>query len=160
SQMVATVGLQVPDRAEYAYLPNGELDACGYAAKLGVELTEASASIGADEFRAIALVYPDLAFDRVPVGAGPYRLKRYEPNKTIELAAFPGYHGGTPATQIITLQIYPYGVTAARAVAAGQADWVELSQATSFRSLRGLPTVRIGQRPVGDYRMMRYNVRP
>src|SRR5439155_17527891 len=45
SQMVATVGLQVPDRAEYAYLPNGELDACGYAAKLGVELTEASASI-------------------------------------------------------------------------------------------------------------------
>jgi ABC-type transport system substrate-binding protein len=159
-QMVATAGLLVPDRAEYAYLPGGEFDACGYAAKLGVELTEASASLAADEITAIAHVYRDLAFDRLPVGAGPYRLKGYEPNKRIELAAFSEYHGGTPATRTIVFQIYPDEATAAGAVAAGQADWVELSGATAFRALWELPTVRTGQRPDASYRMLRYNVRP
>jgi ABC-type transport system substrate-binding protein len=160
AQMVATAGMLVPDRAEYAYLPSGEFDACGYAAKLGVELTEASASLGADEITAIAQVYRDLAFDRLPVGAGPYRLKSYEPNKRIELAAFPGFHGGTPATRTVVFQIYPDGAAAADAVAAGQADWVELSEATAFRALRELPTVRTGHRPDASYRMLRYNVRP
>ena len=160
AQMVATAGLLVPDRAEYAYLPNGEFDPCGYAAKLGVELTEASASLGADDITAIAHVYRDLAFDRLPVGAGPYRLTRYDADKRIELTAFSAYHGGRPATQTIVFQLYPDEAAAADAVATGQADWVELPHATSFRALRELSTLRTGQRPRPDYRMLRYNVRP
>jgi ABC-type transport system substrate-binding protein len=160
AQMVASTGLLVPDRAEYDYLPNGEFDPCGYAAKLGVELTEASASLGADEITSIAHVYRDLAVDRRPVGAGPYSLKAYGPNKRIELAAFPAYHGGRPATRTIVFQIYPDEVAAAEAVATGQADWVELPHATSFRALRELPTLHTGQGPNDDYRMLRYNVRP
>jgi ABC-type transport system substrate-binding protein len=160
AQMVARAGLLVPDRAEYGYLPNGEFDACGYAVKLGVELTEASASLAADEITSIALVYRDLAFDRLPVGAGPYRLASYDANKKIELTAFPAYHGGRPATKTIVFQIYPDEAGAAQAVANGQADWVELPHAASFRALRELPTLRTGQRPNDDYRMLRYNVRP
>jgi ABC-type transport system substrate-binding protein len=159
AQMVATAGLLVPDRAEYAYLPDGEFDACGYAAKLGVELTEASASLGADEMTSIALVYRDLAFDRLPVGAGPYRLKSYEPGKRIELTAFAGYHGGRPATRTVVFQLYPSDADAANAVATGQADWVELPQAAAFRAVRDLPTLRTGHRPAADFRMLRYNVR-
>jgi ABC-type transport system substrate-binding protein len=160
AQMVATAGLLVPDRAEYGYLPNGEFDPCGYATKLGVELTEASASLGADEITSIADVYRDLGFDRRPVGAGPYSLTAYEPDKRIELTAFPAYHGGRPASRTIVFQIYPDEAAAAGAVATGQADWAELPHATSFRALRQLPTLRTGQGPNDDYRMLRYNVRP
>jgi ABC-type transport system substrate-binding protein len=156
AQTAARAGLFVPVRAEY------ENDACGYATALSLELAQAAASLGApDEITAIALVYPDLSFDRAPTGAGPYKLTAYEPNKQVALEAWAGWHGGAPATKHIVFEIYPDDYTAAKAVAHGEADWVESTTASvSFDQLVNFPSVVTGHSPVPGFDLMVYNVRP
>jgi ABC-type transport system substrate-binding protein len=156
AQTAARAGLFVPVRAEY------ENDACGYATALSLELAQAAASLEApDEITAIALVYPDLSFDRAPTGAGPYKLTAYEPTKQVALEAWPGWHGGMPATKHIVFEIYPDADTAAKAVARGEADWVESTNASvSFDQLVNVPSVVTGHSPMPAFDLMVYNVRP
>ena len=156
AQTAARAGLIVPVRDEYGQ------DACGFATALSLELAQAAASLVApDEITAIALVYPDLSFDRAPTGAGPYRLTAYEPNKQVALEAWPGWHGGAPATKHIVFEFYPDDDAAAKAVASGEADWVESTTASvSFDQLVNVPSVVTGHSPMPGFDYMVYNVRP
>jgi ABC-type transport system substrate-binding protein len=161
AQMAAQAGLFVPDRAEYAYLPAGQFDACGYAITLMVELAQAAASLGAaDETTAIALVYPELDIGRAPVGAGPYRLTGYEPNKRVTLEAWPGFHGGAPATKTFVFDLYADDDATAKAVARGDAAWLEdYYNADAYRQLKDLPSLRLGHPANPFYATIMYNVR-
>jgi ABC-type transport system substrate-binding protein len=161
AQIALRAGLFVPDQAEYDYLERGEFDACGYAWTLGLELARAAASLEApDEITAIALVYPDLAFDRDPVGAGPYKVTGYQPGKQLIVEAWPGWHGGVPVTKRIVFAIYPDEDAAATAVARGEADWFESFDPVAFRQLTNLPSVVTGHSPKPGFDLMVYNVRP
>jgi ABC-type transport system substrate-binding protein len=161
AQMVAQAGLFVPDRAEYGYLPAGEFDACGYAITLMVELAQAAASLGAtDETTAIALVYPELDIGRAPIGAGPYRLTGYEPNKRVTLEAWSGFHGDAPATKNFVFDLYPDDDATAKAVARGDAAWLEdYYNAAAYRQLKDLPSLRFGHPANPFYASIMYNVR-
>jgi ABC-type transport system substrate-binding protein len=161
AQMAAQAGLFVPDRSEYAYLPAGEFDACGYAITLMVELAQAAASLGAaDEITAMALVYPELDIGRAPVGAGPYRLTGYEPNKRVTLEAWPGFHGGAPATKTFVFDLYADDDATAKAVARGDAAWLEdYYNADAYRQLKDLPSLRFGHPANPFYATIMYNVR-
>lgn len=155
AQTAARAGLFVPDRAEYENYP------CLYAGTLSLELAQAAASLAApDEVTAIALVYPDLSFDHAPTGAGPYKLTADEPNKRVALEAWPGWHGGAPATKHIVFEMYPDDDAAAKAVARGEADWVESVDSSSFHQLTNLPSVATGHSPTPAFDLMVYNVRP
>jgi ABC-type transport system substrate-binding protein len=162
SQLVARTGLFLPDRAEYQILNGGAFDACAYAGTLGSELTMAAASLAAKDLTAIALVYPALALGRAPVGAGPYKVTAYKPNDRLELTAVDSYHGGPPQTRHYVFQFYPDEPSAAKAVAGGTADWVELLLRSSdqFPELTDQARVRTGKAPDPDYLSLTYNVRP
>jgi len=161
AQMAARAGLFVPDRSEYSYLPNGEFDACGYAGALSAALFQGAASLTAtDETTAIAMVYPDLDVDRAPVGAGPYKLTSYIPNKKVVVESWTGYHGGTPATKQFVFDIYPDDDATAKAVARGDAAWLEdYYNADAFRQLKDLPSLRFGHPANPVYGLIAYNVR-
>jgi ABC-type transport system substrate-binding protein len=163
-QLAARAGLFVPDRAEFDYLPGGEFDACGfggYAFTLSLALARAAASLATtDDITALALVYPHLDINRAPIGAGPYRLKEYVPNQRVVLEASRTYHGGAPATKNFVFQIYPDEDAAAKAVAGGEADWIELLTPAAFHQLMGLPSLRTGHAPFTAYYDLSYNVRP
>jgi ABC-type transport system substrate-binding protein len=160
SQLVARTGLFLPDRAEYSNLSGGAFDACSYAGTLGGELTMAAASLAANDLTAIALVYPALQLGRAPVGAGPYMVTAYEPNKRLELSAVDSYHGGPPQTRHYVFLFYPDEPAAARAVAEGRADWVELLFGGPFPGLTDQANVRTGKAPQPIYLSLTYNVRP
>jgi ABC-type transport system substrate-binding protein len=162
-QLAARAGLFVPNRAEFDYLPGGEFDACGfggYAFTLSLALARAAASLAAtDDITALALVYPHLDIDRAPVGAGPYRLTEYIPNQRVELEASPTY-GAAPATKHVVFQIYPDEDAAAKAVATGEADWIELWTPGAFPQLTAVPSLRTGHAPFTTFYDLSYNVRP
>ncbi len=162
SQLVARSGLFLPDRAEYQTLNGGAFDACAYAGTLGSELTMATASLAANDLTAIALVYPALGLGRAPIGAGPYKVTAYKPNDRLELTAVDSYHGGPPQTRHYIVQFYPDEPSAAKAVADGRADWVELLLRSSdqFPELTGQANLRTGKAPNPDYLSLTYNVRP
>lgn len=159
-QMAARAGLLVPDRAEYDYLPGGAFDACGFAAQLSLELTQAAASLGAAGARAIALVYPDLAFNRQPIGAGPYRLASYVPGKKVVLQADPGYHNGPPITQTFEFDVYSNGAAAAEAVRTGAADVFTSFDQAAVRGLDRAQGVQVAAEADPAFVGLFYNVRP
>lgn len=161
AQLVARVGLRVPDRAEFNTLPGGGFNACGlagYGAALALELAQAAASVQSTGDRAKALAYQWLPFNRAPMGAGPYRLTALEPGKRVLIAAEPGFHGTAPATPEIEFLWYADDDAATEAVAAGHADWAE----TYFSSPSGVQTgshLHIGVTPSPTITMLLYNVR-
>ena len=159
SQLVARTGLFLPDRAEYNTLTGSAFDACGYANTLGGELTMAAASLGAKDLTAIALVYPALILGRAPVGAGAYKVTAFKPNVRLELTAVDSYHGGPPETRHYVFLFYPDETRAAKAVADGSADWVELQSSGPFPGLADQARIRTGRAPNPAYLSMTYNVR-
>jgi ABC-type transport system substrate-binding protein len=158
-QLAARTGLFVPDRAEYDSLPGGEFDACAYARDLGVSLAHAVASLAAQGTTAIAHVFWNLDLARSPVGAGPYRVASYVPNKQLTLEAWPGYHGGTAATHRIVIDIYPSADAAAQAVATRHADWTFLLDPQPLRQLAGTASLRTANAALPIFFEVRYNVR-
>jgi ABC-type transport system substrate-binding protein len=162
AQAASQAGLFVPDRAEYDILPAGEFDACSYAITLAVSLGQAAASLGSDdEITAIALVYPDLDIDRSPIGAGPYKLKSYEPGKRVTVEAWPGFHGGVAATKTFVFDLYPDDDATAKAVARGDAAWLEdYYDADAYRQLADLPSLQLGHPANPFFALIMYNSRP
>jgi ABC-type transport system substrate-binding protein len=157
--LLARAGVRGPDRADYNALQGGEFDACAYAIELVNELAAVVASLSTTGDAAIAAIYPVLAFNRAPVGAGPYRLVSFEPGKRVVVEADPGYHGGPVVTPRFEFDIYPDVDAASEAVRLGKADWTE----AYFHAPPGLvaaPNVQIGFSPLPAYEQMIYNVRP
>ena len=59
-----------------------------------------------------------------PVGAGPYRLLRAQPDREILLEANPHYHDGKPGTERVLLKILPHETTRALELTKGSLDLV------------------------------------
>lgn len=61
-------------------------------------------------------------FSQSPVGCGPFRLARYDPDRRIELEANPDYWAGPPAIRRLVLEILPDAHTAYQALLRGEID--------------------------------------
>jgi peptide/nickel transport system substrate-binding protein len=65
------------------------------------------------------------AFDREPVGTGPYRIASYEPNSAVVMERFEDYWGDPGQAATITFRILPENATRLAALQAGEVDIAE-----------------------------------
>ena len=76
-------------------------------------------------------------FARTPVGAGPYRLQRWEPGVRIVLEASPTYFLGRPHISEVVFRIIPDTATMFMETRAGRLDVMELSPQQYLRQTSG-----------------------
>lgn len=76
-------------------------------------------------------------FARKPVGAGPYRLKSWEPGSRITLAASPTYFEGKPHISEVVYRIIPDSATMFMETRAGRLDVMNLSPLQYLRQTSG-----------------------
>lgn len=65
------------------------------------------------------------AFDREPVGTGPYRITSYTPNSEVRMERFEDYWGEPGKAAAITFRILPENATRLAALQAGEVDVAE-----------------------------------
>jgi len=63
-----------------------------------------------------------VAFDKAPIGCGPYKFVSYENNELITLESFEEYFGGKPAIKTLKAKVISDPSTAAIALEAGEID--------------------------------------
>ena len=76
-------------------------------------------------------------FARKPVGAGPYRLKSWQPGARITLAASPTYFAGRPHIDEVVFRIIPDMATMFLETRAGQLDFMNLTPLQYLRQTSG-----------------------
>lgn len=76
-------------------------------------------------------------FSRRPTGAGPYRLKRWEPGSRITLSASPTYFAGRPHIDEAVYRIIPDDATMFMETRAGRLDVMNLSPLQYLRQTSG-----------------------
>lgn len=76
-------------------------------------------------------------FARKPVGAGPYRLKSWEPGSRITLTASPTYFDGKPHISEVVYRIIPDSATMFMETRAGRLDVMDLSPLQYLRQTSG-----------------------
>lgn len=81
------------------------------------------------------------AFARKPVGAGPYRLQRWEPGSRIILTASPSYFEGRPHISEVVYRIIPDNATMFLETRAGKLDVMGLTPQQYLRQTNGEPWV-------------------
>lgn len=77
-------------------------------------------------------------FNRQPVGSGPYRVARFEPER-LELERNPLYHGEAPTLGRLVMRVYPERSAAIQALRAGEVDGVAGLRADEARAVEGFP---------------------
>lgn len=76
-------------------------------------------------------------FARKPMGAGPYRLKSWEPGSRIVLEASPTYFAGKPRIDEVVYRIIPDNATMFMETRAGRLDVMDLSPLQYLRQTSG-----------------------
>lgn len=69
----------------------------------------------------------DIAFDRAPVGTGPYRLKEWVPGRKLRLESFDRHYSGRPGIRNVFLRVIPDAAAQLMELRAGGIDVMELS---------------------------------
>ncbi|WP_033341474.1 ABC transporter substrate-binding protein [Catenuloplanes japonicus] len=91
------------------------------------------------------------AFNRQPIGTGPYRLTSWTPGDRLVLAANTAYYGGAPANDTVVVAFVGDDNVRAQRARAGEFDAVELAPklASGFGDVAGYAVHRV---PTADYR--------
>lgn len=91
------------------------------------------------------------AFNRMPIGAGPYKFESWERGGDVVLAAFDGYWGGAPEYEKVIFRTIPEESARVAAFVTGEADIIEgvsvRSQQTIEKSGKGTLTDSMGVMP-------------
>lgn len=77
------------------------------------------------------------SFSRKPVGAGPYRLKKWEPGSSIVLEASPTYFGGRPGIERVIYRVIPDNTTMFMEARTGRLDVMNLDPLQYLRQTSG-----------------------
>jgi peptide/nickel transport system substrate-binding protein len=84
-------------------------------------------------------------------GTGPYTLQSWNNGQEFEvvLKAFPGYWGGWkgPHYKKVVFRVVPQDTTAAQLLRAGQVNFVQQMSPTQWKSLQGVPGIRLVSSP-------------
>ncbi len=137
--MLASVAAPDPSTVvftlEYAYAP--------FLQRLALGIVPAKALAGQDVNKA--------AFNRKPVGTGPYRVTSWTPGDRLVLAANERYWGGKPANSGVVVAFVPDDNVRAQRMRAGEFDVAELAPklASGFDGRSGYRVQRV---PTADYR--------
>lgn len=137
--MLASV--QAPDPAtvvftlKYAYAP--------FLQRLTLGVVPAKALAGQDINKA--------AFNRQPIGTGPYKVESWTAGDRLVLTANDAYYGGKPANRKVVVAFVADDNVRAQRTRAGEFDAAELAPklAAGFDTITGYAVERV---PTGDYR--------
>ncbi|MFG2060890.1 ABC transporter substrate-binding protein [Micromonospora sp. NPDC048871] len=119
----------------YAYAP--------FLQRLTLGIVPAAAFEGQDLNRA--------AFNRQPIGTGPYRVTSWTPGDRLVLAANDRYWGGRPANSGVVVAFVPDDNVRAQRARAGEFDAAELPPKLAV-GFDNLPGYRVHKVPTADYR--------
>lgn len=85
-------------------------------------------------------------YTRQPVGAGPYRITRFDPGAAVEFERFDGYWQGSPkgrpAIRRLSVRFVPDAATEMTELLSGRADWIWNMNPDQFEQVNRLPTVQ------------------
>ena len=158
--LLEAAGVETPPRDHFVQA-DAAFDPCMYASWVATFVSDVARSLAVDGLDAIALAYRTLAFQRAPVGSGPFRYVGVEGGTRLQLEAFPNHHNGHPATPRFEMLSFRDPGAAERAFLAGEVHWlpVDVRSPESVERLRDEPGVQfVTYRGTGFF-MLAYNLR-
>ncbi|MGZ6378510.1 MAG: ABC transporter substrate-binding protein [Candidatus Limnocylindrales bacterium] len=155
--MLERANLPLPEATSY-------LDALGkrdeerYGAALLERVKALGRTLAATGIDRLAAALPLLDLQTAPVGAGPFRLVRYQPGVALELVRW-GPSPGADAPREVRFEVLPDPAAAATALQAGALDWLPDVSADLAAGLGSASDVRVGARPSNTLHLLTFNVR-
>jgi ABC-type transport system substrate-binding protein len=160
---VESGGIELPSRDDFntGGEAGDEFDPCAYGTALSDLLSQILATLEEEGVDAIAAVYPLLSFNSEPVNAGPFMCEPgcFAPGESLELTAFPDYHGGAPATETIVMPIITDEIQIGNALQAGQIDWHYSIPSDVYSALENDENIKFAEYPDFGYFSLQYNLR-
>jgi peptide/nickel transport system substrate-binding protein len=92
-----------------------------------------------------------------PVGSGPFTVSSFQSNQTITLKANPNYWGGKPGIKTLVFQRFDNPTAEKLALANGTIDFAEGLTPALWRSLQGVPGVKLINAPAGNFDELAFN---
>ena len=96
------------------------------------------------------------AFNREPVGAGPYRLTAWDRGQSITMERFEDYYGGTPNIETVVFKIVPDSDARALQLMTGEIDMAQVTAKTA-EGLEEKKELSLYHMETADYRAIAYN---
>ena len=84
-----------------------------------------------------------VAYNRLPIGTGPYQVVKYEPDRLIQLEANPHYWRGAPRLQKIEIHIVPNDNTLATLIRSHEIDFYYRVPHRISATLHGVPGTNV-----------------
>ncbi len=100
----------------------------------------------------------EAAFDRQPVGDGPFRLVRWDAKSRLEIAAVDSFYRGRAKLDRVIWTIAPEMQTATQKLLAGEADYLEALTPPAVAQVAKVPALRIEPYSSFDYGFLRFNL--
>ncbi|MBA3779582.1 MAG: hypothetical protein H0X16_09860 [Chloroflexi bacterium] len=157
------IGVELADRRLFVIFLGRGFDACAYAEHLAGSLDQAARSLGASGLDAVAAAYPLLpfqTFNELPIGAGPWRVRDFNPETGLTLESHAAHHHGAPATPEIRVRVMQAQEEIHGALADGSLDWLPFERPGEHVSLREIPSIKFAEYPTFAYGAVQYNLRP
>lgn len=98
------------------------------------------------------------SFARNPIGNGPFKFVSWDKGVRLELAAFDDFARGRPKLDRVVFSIFGDPATAARAVFAGDADFIEMVGFDDLEEAARQPDIRLIPVRGYDYGFMAFNL--
>jgi peptide/nickel transport system substrate-binding protein len=98
------------------------------------------------------------AFDRQPVGDGPFRLVRWDAKSRLEIAAVDSFYRGRAKLDRVIWTISPEMQTATQNLLGGEADYLEALTPPAVAQVAKVATLRIEPYSSFDYGFVRFNL--
>jgi peptide/nickel transport system substrate-binding protein len=96
-------------------------------------------------------------FNNAPVGSGPFKVERYEPNSVIEMVPNPYWFGGKPGLARVTYRIIPSENTLLVSLRTHEIDFYFAAPEQQYRDLRALPDVTTDATPSATFEFVAFN---
>lgn len=109
----------------------------------------------------LAVAFPLLDAQLIPIGAGPYEVVNRTPGEQLSLASFSGFALGEPTMKRVVVTRYPTQTAAISAFQASQLDWVPNLSASSVAGVQIRSNATMLKTPSSrGYLFLAFNMRP